>query len=119
MCVCLLGDTILAVNGHAVTLDNANSVVRNQSRLDEKELVLIVKKNTPYSTTLFTSTPAHHHLHTSSHHSELIKLVSGKRCHQSHQSHHSHQSHLLIYVTLNTKEDDSPDKACDSHVIVM
>jgi hypothetical protein len=102
------GDTILAVNGHSVNLDNANSIIRTAS---EDELVLIVKKSSHHSSTL-TSTPAHHHLHTPSHQSGLVRLVSGKR--PSHR-HHSHPSppHLLMYLTLDTNEEDPANKVSD------
>ena len=99
------GDTVLAVNGHSVSLDNANSVVRSHS--DDDEVVLIVKKNSLHGSAL-TSTPAHHHLHTS-HRSGLVGLVSGKP--QLHR-HHSHSSppHLLLYLTLDTNENDPVDE---------
>ena len=105
---CLVGDTILAINGHAVYLETANSVVRSQS--GEDELVLILKKKT-HSVSTLTSTPAHHHLLTSSRHGNLAKLVSGKEVTSSR--HHRHTPpFLFLCLTLDTKEDDPADKAC-------
>ena len=95
----------MAINGHSVSLVNADSIVRSFS----DELVLIVKKNHLHSSTL-TSTPSHRHLHTSSQRSSLVKLVSGglKKSHSSHYP--SPPPHLLLYVTLETEEDDPADK---------
>ena len=106
--LCHSGDTILAINGHAVFLEMANSIVRAQS--GEDELVFIVKKRTHVGSAL-TSTPAHHHLLTSSRHGNLVRLVSGKETTSSR--HHRHSPPLLfLCLTLDTKEEDPADKAC-------
>ncbi|CAI8057903.1 Protein inturned, partial [Geodia barretti] len=100
------GDTILAINGHAVFLETANSILRAQSR--EVELVFIVKKRTHVGST-FTSTPAHHHLLTSSRHGNLVRLVSGKETTSSRHHRHS-PPFLFLCLTLDTKEEDPADK---------
>ena len=106
--LCHSGDTILAINGHAVFLETANSILRAQSR--EVELVFIVKKRTHVGST-FTSTPAHHHLLTSSRHGNLVRLVSGKETMSSRHHRHS-PPFLFLCLTLDTKEEDPADKAC-------
>jgi hypothetical protein len=104
--LCHSGDTILAINGHAVFLETVNSIVRAQS--GEDELVFILKKRTHVGSAL-TSTPAHHHLLTSSRHGNLVRLVSGKETTSSR--HHRHSPPLLfLCLTLDTKEEDPADK---------
>ena len=114
-----VGDTILAVNGHYVNMDNIDSVLATLSSC--KTLELLLKKghsHTPHSYSAAASSSSSTALlsppQTPSH-GGLVRLVAGGRgaggALRPRQFRRPHRHvHLLLYITLDTKEDDPPDE---------
>jgi len=120
-CVIVAGDTIVAVNGHFVNMENVDSVLATLTSC--KTLELLVKKghtHTPHSYSPATGASSSSVLlsppQTPSH-GGLVRLVSGGRgaggALRPRQFRRPHRHpHLLLYVTLDTKEDDPADEVC-------
>ena len=86
------------MNGQVVDMGNIASALSSASG----DLTLLIRKLRPHSPT--PSHPPHPH-------SGLVRLVTGGRgVVQAHKQAFSSHPHVLLYLTLNTKEEDPPDK---------
>lgn len=111
------GDTILSVNQHAVNMDNVDSVL---ATLSNKVHFLIKKGHSRLSSrsssSLLSPPPPPSPLMSSS--GGLVRLVTGGKGGMAGLGPRKQQGHfhLLLYITLDTKEDDPPEKvlfACE------
>lgn len=104
------GDTILSVNQHTVNMDNIDSVL---ATLSNKVHFLIKKRHSRLanrsSPLLSPPPPPSPHMSSSG---GLVRLVMGGRGSTSSLGPKKHQGHfhMLLYITLDTKEDDPPEK---------
>lgn len=113
------GDTILTINGDHINMDNVDSVLATLSSC--KTLQLLVKKghaHSPHSYSAATSSSSSVALlsppQTPSH-GGLVRLVAGGRGARGVLSPQRlrkppRHPHLLLYITLDTNEDDPPEK---------
>eukprot|EP00731_Ephydatia_muelleri_P030885 Em0022g399a len=89
------GDTILAVNGHCVDMSNVDSVLSGV--IDEVQL-MVRKHSLQLPLSPDPGSPS------------LSKLVAGSKVTLRSLSHSLRSlPHLLLYLTLDTREDDHPD----------
>lgn len=99
------------MNQHAVNMDNIDSVLATLSN----KIHFLVKKghsrlaNHSSSALLSSPPPPSPHMSSSG---GLVRLVTGGRGGTASLGPRRQQGlfHLLLYVTLDTKEDDPPDK---------
>lgn len=102
-----VGDTIVSVNQHNVNMDNIDSVL---ATLSSKIHFLIKKGHSNHSSPALLSPPPPPSPHVGSS-GGLVRLVTGgrgtARLGPIKQQRHLH---MLLYITLDTREDDPPEK---------
>ena len=102
------GDCIVSVNGNEVNHSNID-VVLAKVGLASHELVLQVMRESSNSSSSSPAQPSPGRGGGNSSSSELVKLLTRKGSHLSLKP-VNHLPHLVMYLTLNTAEDDEENK---------